>query len=71
MTLANMEPGRITPRSKHYGIKVHWFCLRLGQPEDGNIQVKKIASTNNLSNTVTKGLGRLVFLRLRKAMMGF
>ena len=71
MTLANMEPGRITPRSKHYGIKVHWFRSKLGQPEDGNIQVKKIASANNLSNIMTKGLGRLVFLRLRKAMMGF
>jgi len=71
MTLANMEPGRITPRSKHYGIKVHWFRSKLGQPEDGNIQVKKIASANNLSNIMTKGLGKLVFLRLRKAMMGF
>jgi hypothetical protein len=25
LTLANMEPGRHTPRSKHYGIKIHWF----------------------------------------------
>ena len=25
LQLANMEPGRVTPRSKHYAIKVHWF----------------------------------------------
>jgi len=25
MTLANLEPGRITPRSKHYAIRTHWF----------------------------------------------
>jgi hypothetical protein len=25
ITLAKMEPGRMTPRSKHYGIKYHWF----------------------------------------------
>eukprot|EP00957_Ditylum_brightwellii_P117029 8926745-Ditylum_brightwellii.AAC.1 len=71
MTLANMEPSRITPRSKNYGIKIHWFRLKLGLPEDGNIQVKKIASTKNLSDIMTKGLKRLIFLRLKKAMMGF
>lgn len=27
LKLANMEPGRMTPRSNHYGItKYHWFC---------------------------------------------
>jgi hypothetical protein len=26
LKLATMEPGRMTPRSKHYGIKYHWFC---------------------------------------------
>jgi hypothetical protein len=25
LTLANMEPGRVTPRSKFYAIKMHWF----------------------------------------------
>jgi hypothetical protein len=25
LQLANMEPGRITPRSKHFAIKYHWF----------------------------------------------
>jgi hypothetical protein len=25
LTLARMEPGRSTLRSKHYGVKMHWF----------------------------------------------
>ena len=25
LTLANLEPGRITPRSKYYAVKMHWF----------------------------------------------
>lgn len=36
LTLANLEPGRMTPRSKHYGVKYHWFRSHL-QPN--NIQV--------------------------------
>ena len=29
LTLANMEPGRMTPRSKFYAIKYHWFRSHL------------------------------------------
>jgi hypothetical protein len=29
LTLAQMEPGRVTPRSKHYGVKMHWFWSKL------------------------------------------
>eukprot|EP00956_Cyclotella_meneghiniana_P043046 scaffold250689_cov149-Cyclotella_meneghiniana.AAC.1 len=25
LTLARLEPKRMTPRSKHYAIKYHWF----------------------------------------------
>ena len=25
LTLANLEPGRNTPRSKFYALKLHWF----------------------------------------------
>ena len=37
--LANMEPGRMTPRSKHYGVKYHWFRSKL---DPNNICVVKI-----------------------------
>ena len=26
LTLAKLEPARMTPRTKHYAIKYHWFC---------------------------------------------
>jgi hypothetical protein len=26
LTLAGLEPRRMTPWSKHYAIKYHWFC---------------------------------------------
>jgi len=29
LTLANLEPPRITPKSKHFGIKYHWFREQL------------------------------------------
>ena len=29
LTLANLEPGRDTPRSKFYALKLHWFRLWL------------------------------------------
>ena len=29
LTLARLEPRHMTPRSKHYAIKYHWFVRRL------------------------------------------
>jgi hypothetical protein len=29
LSLANLEPGRGTPRSKHYAVKLHWFRSKL------------------------------------------
>jgi hypothetical protein len=29
MILAKMEPSRMTPPSKHYGVKYHWFRTKL------------------------------------------
>jgi hypothetical protein len=29
LKLATLEPGRMTPRSKWYGIKYHWFRRKL------------------------------------------
>jgi hypothetical protein len=39
LTLAGMEPGRVTPRSKHYGVKMHWFQSKL---QDENIAIEKV-----------------------------
>jgi hypothetical protein len=39
LTLANMEPGHMTPRSKHYAVKYHWFRSHLKPNE---VEVHKI-----------------------------
>ena len=31
-TLTNLEPGRVTPRSKFYDVRVHWFRSLLNPP---------------------------------------
>jgi superfamily I DNA and RNA helicase len=57
LTLATLEPGRMTPRSKQYAIKYHWFRQHL-KP---NKVVKKIATDNQKADIVTKGLRTVKF----------
>jgi hypothetical protein len=51
LTLANMEPGRMTPRSKHYAIKYHWFRSHL-KPE--KVEVRKIDTKEQKADILTK-----------------
>ena len=37
LRLPKMEPGRMTPRSKHYGVKYHWFRTKL-KPDEIEIE---------------------------------
>ena len=53
LTLANLEPGRHTPRSKHYGVKIHWFRSHL---KPNSIIVRKIKSKFQKADIFTKGL---------------
>jgi hypothetical protein len=66
--LATADPPRLTPRSKHLAIKYHWFRSKL---KIGRIEVKHIASEDNLADILTKPLSREVFERLRKRIMGW
>jgi hypothetical protein len=59
LVLTNLEPGRITPRSKHYAIKYHWFSSHL-KPND--IEVKKIDTHEQKADILTKGLKVTTFL---------
>ena len=61
LTLANLEPPRMTPRSKHYGTKYHWFRDKLKQL---NISLEKVDTQHQLADIMTKGLpvGTLIFL---------
>jgi len=68
LTLANLEPGRMTPRSKHYGVKYHWFRSHL-QPN--NIQVCKIDTLDQQADMFTKGLRTHKFVENRKLLLGW
>ena len=66
--LANMELPRMTPRSKHYAVKYHWFRSKL---KPNNIKVEKIDGTFQLADIFTKALRTDKFERLRKLLMGW
>ncbi len=68
LTLGKLKPRRMTPRSKHYAVKYHWFCVEL---EPRNVELVKIDTANQLGDIFTKGLGAIAFTRVRKQLMGW
>jgi hypothetical protein len=68
LTLANLDPGQHTPRSKHYDIKVHWFRSHLKPNE---VVVEKIDTSLQKADIFTKPLPVEIFVRLRKLLMGW
>ena len=59
---------RITPRTKHYNIKYHFFRE---QVKNGNIKLYKVDTKKQLADIFTKGLVQATFEELRKMMMGW
>ena len=68
LTLANLEPGQSTPRSKFYDVKVHWFRSKL---KPNAIVVEKIDTSIQQADMFTKALPIEAFERLRKLLMGW
>jgi hypothetical protein len=69
LTLANMEPGRSKPRSKHYAIKTHWFRSKL---KPSNTTVEQIASSEQQADIMTKGrLRKDLYVRGRHKLSGW
>jgi hypothetical protein len=68
LILGQLEPRRMTPHSKHYAMKYHWFWEHLIPKK---IQLVKIVSTGQLGDIFTKGLDKIAFQRLRKMLMGW
>lgn len=68
LSLANLDPGQHTPRSKFYDVKVHWFRSHL---KPNQIEVKKIDTSVQLADLFTKPLSREVFERLRGLLLGW
>ena len=68
LTLANLEPGQNTARSKFYDVKVHWFRSHM---EPNQIEVKKIDTAVQLADIFTKPLTKDQFEAIRKLVMGW
>jgi len=68
LSLAILELPQMTPRSKHYAVKYHWFraCLK-----PVNIRVLKVESKRQLADTFTKGLPKSTFENIREHLMGW
>jgi hypothetical protein len=70
LILANQEPGRMTPRSKHYGVKYHWFRSHVQDP-DNNISIVRIDTTIQKADILTKGLTKETFVQIRQLLCGW
>ncbi len=68
LTLGKLEPRRMTPRSKHYATKYHWFREQIGPRQ---IKLVKIATDEQLGDLFTKGLTNVKFSKLQKKLMGW
>ena len=68
LRLANLEPGHNTPRSKHYGIRTHWFRSHL---KPNRTIVQYIESKCQKADILTKGLTRDKFVVIWKLLCGW
>ena len=68
LTLANLDPGQNTPRSKFYDVRVHWFRSHL---EPDVLEVHKVDTTLQLADLYTKATNKDTFTRLRNLLCGW
>ena len=68
LTLANLDPGQTTTRSKFYDSKVHWFRSHL-KPND--IVVQKVETKEQRADLFTKPLLPEPFRYLRNLLIGW
>ena len=68
LILAKMKPPQLTPRSKHYAVKYHWFKEQF---EPGQLALKKIPSHLQKADLGTKPFTRQKFLELRLLVCGW
>ena len=66
LTLARAP--RITPRTKHYAIKYHFFRENVIQ---GDIKLYKVESSKQRADIFTKGLVQQIHETIRKLLMGW
>jgi hypothetical protein len=71
LILANTPLPYMTPRSKHYGTKYHWFRSHVGKTSEGSLDVVKVDTKINIADIMTKGLPKTDFERLRYMLVGW
>jgi hypothetical protein len=54
LKLGRLEPGRMTPRSKQYGVKYHWFRTNL-KPND--IEIVNLCTLSQTANLPVPSMG--------------
>lgn len=69
LTLAKLEPGKCTPRSKHYAVtKIHWFRSYYLKPS--HIEIMKINRSERRADILTNGLKPETFKYIHKLLCG-
>jgi hypothetical protein len=68
LTLANLEPPRVTPKTKHFAVKYHWFRSEL---KPNKIEIVGVSSEEQVADILTKALRREKFRETRKLISGW
>jgi hypothetical protein len=68
LSLACLEPGRMTPRSIHYGVKYHWFRTKF-KPND--VEMSPVVSAEQRADFMTKSLTAQAFMDNRNLAIGW
>ena len=68
LRLAQLEPGRNTPHSKFYALKLYWFCSWL-KPKA--IEIVHCPTKDQKADFLTKPLGPTLFKACRLLSMGW
>ena len=66
--MMNAPLPKMTPRTKHIGIKYHWFRQHLGPK---TIVPRKVRTENQKADIFTKGLRTELFVKHRRTLMGW
>ena len=71
LTVATMP--RITPQSKFFAVKLHFFKEHVWTPQNtsGEVHIQKVDTLNQLADIMTKGLVQAKFEPLRDRLMGW
>ncbi len=60
---------KLTPRTKHIGVKYHWFKSLIGK--EHGFEIVKVESRDQKADIFTKGLPAETFEHVRKILMGW